>query len=166
MMWLKSCQISHHEWENIHDWLKFNLDGQYYQLNNIYIYLQSECLHHQLYISFQYTYHKERDHHIFPKSECGIFGHFLCGFSQSSIWALDYLVTGFGLFEDTFPHPDVDKKHHFLHSKYDWNNDHQGIIRIILFNYSWFDTGRYINNTLFLWYITTDSRYFIRFNCL
>ena len=39
-------------------------------------------------------------------------------------------------------------------------------VRIILFNYSWFDTCKCINNNLFLWYITVDSRYFPRFNCL
>ena len=39
-------------------------------------------------------------------------------------------------------------------------------IIIIVFNYSWFNTGICINNTLFLWYITADSIYFTRFNSL
>ena len=38
--WLKLCQTSHHEWENIYNQLKFHLDGQGYQLENIQIYLQ------------------------------------------------------------------------------------------------------------------------------
>ena len=38
-------------------------------------------------------------------------------------------------------------------------------VRIILFNYSWFNIGRFINNTLFLWYITANSRYIPIFNC-
>ena len=38
-------------------------------------------------------------------------------------------------------------------------------ILMILLNSSWFNTGRFINNTLFLLYITDDSRYFIGFNC-
>ena len=39
-------------------------------------------------------------------------------------------------------------------------------IRIILFDYSWFNTVRCINNTLFLWYITSDSRSCTWFNCI
>ena len=37
---------------------------------------------------------------------------------------------------------------------------------MILFNSSWFNTGRCINNTLFLWYITSNGRSFTRFNFL
>ena len=40
------------------------------------------------------------------------------------------------------------------------------IVITIIFNSSWFDAGRCMNNTLFLWYITADSRYFTRFKCL
>ena len=39
-------------------------------------------------------------------------------------------------------------------------------IWMILFNSRLFNTGRFINNTLFLWYITADSRYFTRFDFL
>ena len=38
--------------------------------------------------------------------------------------------------------------------------------RIIPLNYSWSNTGICINNTLFIWYITSDSRYFTIFNWL
>ena len=37
-------------------------------------------------------------------------------------------------------------------------------IWMIWINFSWFDTGRFINNNLFLWYINADSRSFIIFN--
>ena len=36
---------------------------------------------------------------------------------------------------------------------------------MILFNYRWFNKGICINNTLFLWYITANSRCFSIFNC-
>ena len=39
-------------------------------------------------------------------------------------------------------------------------------VRMVLFNSIWFNASRCINNTLFLWYITANSRYFPRFNCL
>ena len=35
-----------------------------------------------------------------------------------------------------------------------------------LFSYLWFNTGMCINNYLFLWYITSDSRYFSILNSL
>ena len=37
---------------------------------------------------------------------------------------------------------------------------------MILFNYSQLNRGTFITNTLFLWYITADGRYFTCFNCL
>ena len=37
---------------------------------------------------------------------------------------------------------------------------------MILFNYIWFNTGRCINNIMFLWYITDDRRSFPIFNYL
>ena len=45
-------QTSHHEWKNIHYQLKFHLDCLGYQLKNIHIPLQSECLYHILNIFF------------------------------------------------------------------------------------------------------------------
>ena len=39
-------------------------------------------------------------------------------------------------------------------------------VLMVLLNSSWFNTGGCINNTLFLWYITANSRSFLRFNCL
>ena len=39
-------------------------------------------------------------------------------------------------------------------------------IIMILFNSSWFNTVICINNTLFLWYITSDIISFTRFSCL
>ena len=44
--------------ENIHDQLKFHLDGLGYQLSNICIPLQIECIHHQLNIFSKNIYHK------------------------------------------------------------------------------------------------------------
>ena len=38
-------------------------------------------------------------------------------------------------------------------------------VRMILLNSIWFNTGGCINNTLFIWYITANSRSFPRFNC-
>ena len=56
--------------------------------------------------------------------------------------------------------------HHTLHSRYGLNYCHKVFVWLVLFNSSWFNTGGCINNTLFLWYITGNSRSFSRFNCL
>ena len=37
-------------------------------------------------------------------------------------------------------------------------------VRMILFHSNWFNTFICINNTTFIWYITSDRRYFTRFN--
>ena len=73
---LKFGQTSHHEWENIHDLLKLDLDDQNYRLKHIHLNLQSTYLRGQLYISSSDQYHKDRDNRIFPKSEWKIFGQF------------------------------------------------------------------------------------------
>ena len=47
-----------------------------------------------------------------------------------------------------------------------WKIIIQVFIRTVLFYSIWINTGRCIHNTLFLWYITAGSRYFIIFNFL
>ena len=47
-----------------------------------------------------------------------------------------------------------------------WNVFIKLFVRMIFFNSRWFNTGRFINNTLFLWYITANTRSFPGFNCL
>ena len=47
-----------------------------------------------------------------------------------------------------------------------WNIIIKLFVWLVLFNSSRFNTGGYINNNLFLWYITANGRSFSRFNCL
>ena len=74
-------------------------------------------------------YHKFRYQYIFPKSKCGILGQF-SSYKFLPIFNIFSILSCNGFWfsrKIKFPQPifpTVDKKHHCLSSKYDYNNDH------------------------------------------